>query len=114
MVKPTDLSYLKDTGLVAAYNMKPNGNTLVDISGNGQNLLAAGSPISTKDGTYFNGESCFYNTGSITASSALLRFRTSSASESVFIGGFESGGRCLTIQFGKIEMSKTSLKTSTA
>jgi hypothetical protein len=38
LVKPTDLSYLKDRGLLLlAYNMKPNGSTLVDISGNAIN-----------------------------------------------------------------------------
>ena len=53
LVKPTDLSYLKDTGLVAAYNMIPNGNTLVDISGNGLNGAIL-SGISTKDGMSHN------------------------------------------------------------
>ena len=37
LVKPTDLSYQKDRGLLLAYNMKPNGSTLVDISGNAIN-----------------------------------------------------------------------------
>lgn len=52
LVKPNDLSYLKDTGLVAAYNMKPNGNTLVDISGNGNNGTIVGA-LRTKDGMSF-------------------------------------------------------------
>lgn len=53
LVKPTDLSYLKDRGLVAAYNFKRNGNTLVDISGNGLNgTILSGN--STKDGMSHN------------------------------------------------------------
>jgi hypothetical protein len=48
------ISAMKITGLVAAYNMIPNGSTLVDISGNGLNGTAYNNPISTKDGVRFN------------------------------------------------------------
>lgn len=65
LVKPTDLSYLKDTGLVAAYNMIPNGNTLVDISGNGRNGTLNGGLINTKDGLGFNGTNGYI--GSLTS-----------------------------------------------
>jgi len=60
------------TGLVAAYNMIPNGNTLVDISGNGYNLTTK-KLISSKYGLSFPGgaigtvgasTSNFYNPGS--------------------------------------------------
>jgi hypothetical protein len=54
LVKPTDLSYLKDTGLIAAYNMIPNGNTLVDISGNNNNATIF-DVVNTKRGLSFNG-----------------------------------------------------------
>lgn len=43
------------SGLVAAYNMKPNGLTLTDISGNGNNGTVSGGVVSTKDGCLFNG-----------------------------------------------------------
>jgi hypothetical protein len=55
LVKPTDLSYEKDRGLLAAYNMKPNGSTLVDISGNSRHGTLNGGVINTKDGLGFNG-----------------------------------------------------------
>ena len=55
LVKPTDLSYQKDRGLLAAYNMKPNGSTLVDISGNSRHGTLNGGLINTKDGLGFNG-----------------------------------------------------------
>lgn len=48
--KPLSLTHLKDTGLVAAYNMIPQGNTLVDISGNGNNGTIVGTLESTKNG----------------------------------------------------------------
>jgi len=43
------------TGLVAAYNMIPSGNTLVDISGNGNNGTVEGGALVTKDGMKFRG-----------------------------------------------------------
>jgi len=52
LVKPTDLSYEKDRGLLAAYNMKPNGSTLVDISGNGNNGTINGAVIQSKEGLF--------------------------------------------------------------
>ena len=52
LVKPTDLSYQKDRGLLAAYNMKPNGSTLVDISGNGNNGTINGAVIQSKEGLF--------------------------------------------------------------
>ena len=52
--KPTDLSEYKGTGagqgLVAAYNMQPVGNTLVDISGNGNNGAKIGQLVFNKKG----------------------------------------------------------------
>ena len=60
--KPTDLSNVN--GLVAAYNMIPNGDTLVDISGNGNNGNITpkgesgngdGVVISTSEGLLCNG-----------------------------------------------------------
>lgn len=42
-IKPSSLMNLKDTGLVLAYNMQPQGNTLVDISGNGYNSIKPSS-----------------------------------------------------------------------
>jgi len=52
--KPNDLSNLKGTGptqgLVAAYNMKPNGLTLTDISGNGYNGTITQGVTSTQNG----------------------------------------------------------------
>ena len=46
--KPTDLRNVP--GLVAAYNMKPNGLTLTDISGNGYNGTITQGVTTTKDG----------------------------------------------------------------
>jgi hypothetical protein len=63
LVKPTDLSYLKDRGLLAAYNMKPNGSTLVDISGNSRHGTLNGGVINTKDGLGFNGVNGYVNCG---------------------------------------------------
>ena len=50
--KPLDLSREKENGLVAAYNMIPNGNILVDISGNGKNGTISNC-VSLKDGIKF-------------------------------------------------------------
>ena len=52
LVKPTDLSYQKDRGLLAAYNFKRNGDTLVDISGNGNNGTINGAVIQSKEGLF--------------------------------------------------------------
>lgn len=53
LVKPTDLSYLKDRGLLAAYNFKRNGDTLVDISGNGYNFTIEPGTVERDNGLYF-------------------------------------------------------------
>jgi len=55
LVKPTDLSYQKDRGLLAAYNFIRNGDTLVDISGNGNNGTITDGVIQGKEGLVFNG-----------------------------------------------------------
>lgn len=65
LVKPTDLSYQKDRGLLLAYNMKPNGSTLVDISGNSRHGTLNGGVINTKEGLGFNGVNGYI--GSITS-----------------------------------------------
>lgn len=55
--KPTDLSRFKGTGvnqgLVAAYNFKPNGNVLTDISGNNRPIALVGTKVITNNGLYF-------------------------------------------------------------
>ena len=62
-IKPTDLSRLKDTGLVAAYNMQPKDNTLVDISGSGNNLtLTGGNTNYTKEGVSFSSSGYYKKT----------------------------------------------------
>lgn len=43
------------SGLIAAYNMKPNGLTLVDISGNGYNATLNRGAINQEDGVRFAG-----------------------------------------------------------
>lgn len=53
LVKPTDLSYQKDRGLLAAYNFKRNGDTLVDISGNGYNFTIDPGTVERDNGLYF-------------------------------------------------------------
>ena len=53
LVKPTDLSYQKDRGLLAAYNFKRNGDTLVDISGNGYNFTIKPGTVERDNGLYF-------------------------------------------------------------
>jgi hypothetical protein len=68
MSKPTDLNRFKGTGtsqgLVAAYSMKPIGNTLVDISGNGNNAtLVSGNTVKTKDGLIFPNSGYYKKTG---------------------------------------------------
>lgn len=45
-----NISVKELTGLVAAYNMIPQGNTLVDISGNGHNGTLNAGLVSTKNG----------------------------------------------------------------
>lgn len=50
------LSIKKVTGLVAAYNMIPNGDTLVDISGEGNNGTISGGVVSKHNGMYFGGK----------------------------------------------------------
>lgn len=52
--KATDLK--NETGLIAAYNMIPNGNVLTDISGNG-NTGTISKAVSSKEGLVFNGKS---------------------------------------------------------
>jgi len=51
--KPKDLS--KETGLIAAYNMKPVNGIITDISNNNNTGTIYGNPLSTKDGMKFNG-----------------------------------------------------------
>ena len=48
----THLSIQEVTGLLLAYNMKPNGSTLVDISGNGNNGTINGAVIQSKEGLF--------------------------------------------------------------
>jgi len=50
----TNDSIKASTGLVAAYNFKPSGSTLVDISGEGNDGTISGA-LSTKDGMAFDG-----------------------------------------------------------
>lgn len=50
-----------EEGLVAAYNMKPNGNTLVDISGNGNNGTITGCVVQEKEGLVFDGTTGYVN-----------------------------------------------------
>jgi len=52
--KPTDLSRYVDSGLVLAYNMIPQGDTLVDISGSGNDGTINGAQHSI-DGLVFDG-----------------------------------------------------------
>ena len=51
-----NVSVQEVTGLVAAYNMQKVGNTLVDISGNGNNGTIIKSLVSTKNGLQFNSD----------------------------------------------------------
>lgn len=51
--RPIDLSREKDTGLVAAYNMKAVNGVVHDISGNGYNGTVGGA-INTKDGLLYS------------------------------------------------------------
>lgn len=60
--KPTDLSNVD--GLVAAYNMQPNGRTLTDISGNGNNATIMGDFYTSQEG-YGNADTALAQTGSI-------------------------------------------------
>jgi len=61
--KPRDLSEVY--GLAAAYNFIPNGNTVVDISGNGFNLGIIGNPMSNKNGMIFSGNDILYKNSPI-------------------------------------------------
>lgn len=66
----TDVSLKLYTGLIAAYSMIPQGTTLVDISGNGNNMtLTGGNTVKTKNGTYFP-NSGYYKKTSFTGLSA--------------------------------------------
>jgi len=66
-LKCDTVSVQKITGLVAAYNMKPVGNTLVDISGNGKNGTLLNSVTSTSNGLLFNGRDSYVNLGDMTS-----------------------------------------------
>jgi len=55
----TNFSVRKVTGLLAAYNMVKNGNTLVDISGSGYNMPTIFNAVSDKNGIRFNGTSAY-------------------------------------------------------
>lgn len=85
--KPDDLS--NENGLVAAYNMKPNGSTLVDISGSGNNGTITGA-ISTVKGMKFDGVDDEVSMGVVTFLDGLttatwcLRFKTTDVSASLF------------------------------
>lgn len=74
------------TGLVAAWNFKPNGNTLVDISGNGNNAVLS-NVTSSKEGLVFNGATSY---GSLTGSSGLTG--DISISARVYARGAGEGG----------------------
>jgi len=60
--KPTDLS--NEVGLVAAYNMIPSEDTLVDISGNGYNGTIIGA-INSVNGLVFDGVNDYVNCGAV-------------------------------------------------
>jgi len=66
------------TGLIAAYNMKPVGNTLVDISGNGNTGTFAGKRVSSTNGLAFTGSE-YVNLPSLinlgTSHSICIRFK---------------------------------------
>jgi hypothetical protein len=51
----TSLIIQEVSGLIAAYNMQKVGNTLVDISGNGNNMTAQSGVVTTPRGIVFNG-----------------------------------------------------------
>ena len=57
----TNNSIKATTGLLAAYNFKRNGNTLVDISGNGNNGTITGGVVQGKEGLVFDGTTGYVN-----------------------------------------------------
>jgi hypothetical protein len=92
------LSIQEITGLVAAYNMIPQGNTLVDISGNGNNMTFT-KAVSTNRGLLFNNGyantsssiSSFYGTYSI------VLYPKKITAEQYFIANVKSGFGTLVI-----------------
>ena len=100
------LSYPKPvvgTGLIAAYNMIPNGSTLVDISDNGNNgtLYKA---VSTPDGLKFNGSTDYVTMGDVsifdglTTFTVLLRFKSTSTGTANYLISQAFNGRTFYIQ----------------
>ena len=69
------ISQMKVTGLTAAYNMIPNGDTLVDISGEGNDGTISNGIVSTKDGLYFSGNSNIVLSSDIILSDGSYCFR---------------------------------------
>lgn len=84
---------LKENGLIAAYNFIPNGNTLVDISGGGNNMTLAGSPQPTNNGIRFDGVN---DKGTCTGSSGLNGNVTISTRIKLWGWGGTTNGRIFT------------------
>lgn len=108
------------TGLIAAYNMKSTGTTLVDISGNGNTGTLVRGVSSTRDGIYFNGTSGYItcpssNTGT---HSILCRLTMYSATASQQIFGRGTGDTVFSTStansFGyRVETVTGGIKTAT-
>jgi hypothetical protein len=95
------LSVMKVTGIVAAYNMIPSGDTLVDISGEGNDGTINGA-MSSKEGMRFNNIDTFISladhvfTGMADAGSIAVR---------VLSHDLSSNGNVLTLGNGYIIVS---------
>jgi hypothetical protein len=103
----TDLSRYKGTGinqgLVAAYNMRPTGSTLVDISGNGKNGTISGA-ISSLNGIVSDGNISSIATGVILNDATTWSLQTTfsnydNTGSQYFIGG--QGQRCFVLKYGE-------------
>jgi len=88
------------SGLVAAYNFIPNGNTLVDISGNGKNGTLVGSVVSCKEGLQTKGDigstiSVASGIGDLFKPSTVLhRFKFTGTTATGYLHQITSSGYC--------------------
>jgi len=74
--KDLDLSRESENGLLIAYNMVANGNSLVDISGNLNDATVYGGVSGTKEGLSFNGKNSYVqSSGALTGDYKTLVFR---------------------------------------
>lgn len=109
------LSVTKFSGLVAAYNMRPNGLTLTDISGNGYNGTISGTTVSTKDGLLTNGVNGLVTTAMTITGGTPISYQVAFIPKAFVAGGglLGAGGTGGSIKGFSIIQTSTSSTDST-